>query len=650
MTENTSSGNNPQSNKPDTLKLTRASILQLSAGIVLFILSGYFQRMLPNFINGILAQFQVLISVYLVTRIPKTGYYVAIALNTLSSINVVFLITIKGSVQAVTGTIIPLVTILIISLIAFSGKKLHTRNKEIEGQKNEIAKAKLEADNANRTKSEFLSSMSHEIRTPLNSIIGYIELLSLTDLDEIQRKHITTITTNAQNLMGIINEILDFSKIEQKKFILTAEPFNPVEAINKVVKLLSLRAVSKNISIKFIHDSPPSCIGDSLRFIQVITNLVGNSVKFTPADGSIRISLESETTEDGVSLSVSVADTGIGIPQDKLSRIFSPFEQSDPEITSKYGGTGLGLSISSYIVQSMGGTISVESTPGKGSRFYFTITLPEAEMSSETTHEPAPGKTHKLGTYNLHALVAEDTPDSLELIIAMLAKLGITADPSTNGEEAFDLFTRNKYDVVILDGFMPKMDGNETARKIRDLEKTNNIPRTPIIALSAKVLRSEVEEFLRSGIDTFVAKPVTFPALEEALKNAQRSLMPSAPVKSHAEVERRPFIAQISSFLGVSEDIVEKTMRKFAEMTLPEALQEIKNSMDPFDSERLVRAAHKLKGASLSLMLKEISDECATLEFLARNQLITEAKTTVDKIEQESLKLKEFLLSDNNFT
>jgi CheY-like chemotaxis protein/HPt (histidine-containing phosphotransfer) domain-containing protein len=347
---------------------------------------------------------------------------------------------------------------------------------------------------------------------------------------------------------------------------------------------------------------------------------------------------------------VSITDTGIGIPQEKLSRIFSPFEQSDPEITSKYGGTGLGLSISSYIVQSMGGTISVESTPGKGSRFYFTITLPEAEMSSETTHEPAPRKTHKLGAYNLHALVAEDTPDSLELIIAMLAKLGITADPSTNGEEAFDLFTRNKYDVVILDGFMPKMDGNETARKIRDLEKTNNIPRTPIIALSAKVLRSEVEEFLRSGVDTFVAKPVTFPALEDALKNAQRSLMPSAPVKSHSEVERRPFIAQISSFLGVSEDIVEKTMRKFAEMTLPEALQEIKASMEPFDSERLVRAAHKLKGASLSLMLKEISDECATLEFLARNQLITEAKTTVDKIEQESHKLKEFLLSDNNFT
>lgn len=629
-----------------TFGITKTSVFQITLTAALFISISVIQRFVPVYLNVILAQVQVLISVFLVTQIPRYGYYAAVVLNTLSSINIGIAVALTGSTQVLTGMIVPLVSIIIVTLIESTNKRLHYTNDQITLQRNEIAETKREADKANRAKSDFLSSMSHEIRTPLNSIIGYIELLSLTELDETQKKHLATVTTNAQNLLGIINDILDFSKIEQDKFILGEEAFQPVDAIQKVIRLFNLRAEAKQILLFFNHDSPPACVSDQLRFVQVLTNLVGNAMKFTPSGGRITVDLTHETSEKGVTLNVSVTDTGIGIPPDKIKVIFNPFEQSDAGIPGKYGGTGLGLSISAYIIRAMGGDISVKSVPGEGSCFHFTVTLPESGPIAETERNTA-AAAKKLGSYKLHALVAEDTPDSLELITAMLRKLGITSDPSTNGREALELFKQNRYDVVILDGFMPEMDGNEAARRMREYESGNNLARTPIIALSAKVLKSEIEEFLRSGFDVFVPKPVTFPALEEALRNAKRVTAPVEPARNHSDTERQPFISQVASFLGVPEDIVETMLVKFTETTLRESLEEIRAAFNPFDSDRLVRAAHKLKGSSLSLMLKEISDECATLELLARNHLVTEAKNTADKIETAASKISGFISGNN---
>jgi len=621
---------------PFTITPLKAAILFAAAA--LYFISFITKPVSPPYIAGLFAQAEVLICVYITVKVQRIGYYVSLCFNLLTffaALNAVFLSAVH---ETIPGIAIPLSTIIITSLIASKGKLMNRAHIRLIKQQKDLITAKIEAEKANRVKSDFLSSMSHEIRTPLNNILGCIELISLGELDETQKEYLSIIETSSRNLVRIINDILDFSKIEHKKFRIVSEPFDPVETINHTIRLFELTTLRKNILLDFKHNDVPHCIGDSLRLHQVILNLIANSVKFTPNDGHIKVELTAEIENSSAILNISVSDTGMGIPLEKQSNIFDPFEQVDPSVPQNFGGTGLGLAVSWNIVNLMGGNLSVVSELGKGSRFFFSLKLPVAskeKFMTETQIRELP-KT----ITPIHALIAEDTAESRELLIKMLSVLGITCDAASNGKEAYELFKKKHYDTVILDGYMPEMDGMTAAQKIRDHEKENSRKRTPIIALSARALSSERDEFIKAGADHFIVKPVSFETLSDGLSRFVRHDLNSKIMKPSMGA----FIAKLSAFLGIPETSVTSVFEGFKSSTLPQYINEIKKALDPLERDKLMRAAHKLKGASSSLLLENLASISSLLEESSKSGNPEEIRTHAEKlfIESENVSKQSF--------
>lgn len=605
------------------------SWIRLSVGVTLFLFLLFLQSNVPSPLSGIIAQLQVFISVYLTVSVPYKGYISAIAVNIIEMISSSIAVFVIGYLTALPGVVIPFFTIITISIIYLFGRILLINNRETIKQRDELACAKDKAETATRAKSDFLSAMSHEIRTPMNSILGYLEMIPQVNLTAEQKGYLSIISLNAKNLVSIINDILDFSKLEKGKLYLYSEPFNPADMIRYILKTFELKAHNKNISLTFHCDSQLMCLGDSLRLGQIVTNLVGNSIKFTPEGGSIDVHLSSKYEAPNVVIYIEVRDTGIGIPIDKQQKIFEAFTQSDPATSNKYGGTGLGLTISSNLVEMMGGTLSVESAPGKGCKFYFSIKLPVAETpvsteQKDTVIEPFRNKKYK-------ALIAEDAPDSLNLMLLMLNKLGISADSAVNGNEAVDLYKKGTYDVVFLDGNMPECNGVEAAKEIRKHESENNLRHTPIIALSAKVLVSEKDEFYQAGADSFVEKPVFLKNLETAL----HSVLSSTDEKNTAASDNDSsddIIIKMSEKIGISEEVSTRIISEFFKTSLPEYLKNIRTAVDSADFNEIKNSAHRLKGAAASVMLDKLSAECALLERSAYNEKLPDAAEAAERI------------------
>ena len=605
----------------------------LIAATALYFVSSFTKPESPPYIAGLLAQGEVLISVYITVKVQRIGYYVSLCLNLLSffaALNAVFLSDIHDTIP---GIAVPISTIIITSMIAGKNRMMHLAHLRLLRQQKDLSAAKTEAEKANRVKSDFLSSMSHEIRTPLNNILGYIELISLGELDKTQKEYLSIIETSSKNLVRIINDILDFSKIEQKKFRIVSEPFDPVETINHTIRLFELTTLRKNILLDFEHNDVPHCMGDPLRIHQVILNLVANSVKFTPNGGNIKIELSAETENESAILNFTVSDTGIGIPHEKLHNIFDPFEQVDPSVPQNFGGTGLGLTVSWNIVNLMGGNLSVESEFGKGSRFFFSLNLPLIQKKEQTMNE-SNISNHISKMKPMHALIAEDTPESRELLIKMLGTMGITCDPASNGKEAYELFLKREYDAVILDGYMPEMDGMTAARKIREYENQNSKQRTAIIALSARALSSERDEFLNAGADHFIVKPVSFESLSDGL-----SRIAQKENKIPTDNNKDAFFTKLSAFLGIPESGVISVFESFQRSTLPQYISEIKSAIDPLERDKLMRAAHRLRGSSASLLLEKLASACSLLEESSKYGNPDEIKNYAENVFIESEKI-----------
>ena len=378
-----------------------------------------------------------------------------------------------------------------------------------------VIAAKEVAEQTAQTKANFLANMSHEIRTPMNAILGLSELGAEETSLEKTRHFLSQINHAANNLLGIINDILDFSKFESGKVILENNPFNLNQLIADIKQIMALKAESKNLTMTFMVTDgvPRRLIGDSLRLRQVLTNLVGNAIKFTEA-GTVSIWFDQRgISNNRVNLHVEVVDTGKGMSPEELSRLFQPFVQGDASTTRKYGGTGLGLAISQQLVNNMGGVIRCTSTPGKGSKFEFMVSL-KIDNSIPVTETEVKAPVTLPGA---RALLVEDNTVNQMLAKALLGKLGMTVVLAEDGSKAVEQLrnTPNDFDIVLMDIQMPVMDGYEATHLIRSELGLNDLP---IVALTAHATREERDRCLASGMNDHLSKPFSKKSLSDVLE------------------------------------------------------------------------------------------------------------------------------------
>lgn len=406
-----------------------------------------------------------------------------------------------------------------------------TLEARIDERTRDLEMAKTAAEAADHAKSAFLAQMSHEIRTPMNGVLGMADALSRTPLDDRQLRMLAVIQDSGDTLLALLNDVLDIAKIEAGKLSLESLDFSVMEIVRSTEAMFTLRAHQKGISFAVNVDRGADiwCLGDPTRIKQVLYNLVSNAVKFTHS-GSVLVTISAQDAGDNRrALSFAVKDSGIGIEPDAQDHLFERFSQAETATNRKFGGSGLGLAICKQLLALMGGQIDVESCVGQGSTFRFTVTMPlglAPERTDAGQFEESRAQVGEAGT-SVRVLAAEDNAHNRLVLQLFLEQVGIEPVFAENGEVAVDLWSQDRFDLILMDVQMPIMSGPEATLRIRALERLQKRARTPIIALTANAMTHHVQECLDAGMDAHVAKPirpeVLFAAIHQALSGQEKA-------------------------------------------------------------------------------------------------------------------------------
>lgn len=493
-----------------------------------------------------------------------------------------------------------------------------------------LLKAKEAAESNVRMQNEFVANISHELRTPLSSIIGITELLSLTELQDPQRRDLDRIAYSADMLLGLINDLLDLSRLESSTFSMASQPFSLLELMRETSNIFLEKVASKNLNFSYTvtEDVPEYLRGDPMRLKQVLFNIVGNAIKFT-ADGSVRMKVslvhddrqlsshgndaEPEILdEESVTIAFEVADTGIGMAPVDLQRIFNRFTQGDNTAGRAYGGAGLGLSISRQLIRLMQGDISASSEPGQGSTFRFYIRLPRATALA-VAEQKAAGDA--VDVPPARVLLVEDNTINRDMIAAMIELDGHEVRTAADGEEAVEALQSFTPDIIFMDLQMPRCDGYEATRRIRALSDPR-LATTPIIALSAHAQKPPDEEWSKTGMDAHLSKPIQLATIRETIASITGDKDVSRLLEQQVGATPGSAVLDLDTLrenMGHNEDLVRLACEKFLSHASG-YMEDLQAAVEGNDRNEVKRIAHSFKSVAGTIGAEQARQEALTIE------------------------------------